>query len=196
MHTSHIEADTGGEMLQSFRFYWPAAILAIISVVCTPADVHAQAAKATQSANPPFSLTLSAVQPIVKAGSDVWVNVTLKNKSDHKISVYKENTDDQGGFVYQFNVSDDKGALVPETKFARRLNCHLTADELAKEPCVGLRSGGHIPVDPRGTMEDRMNVSRLHDLSQPGKYTIQVERYDDESKTFVKSNTITVIVTP
>jgi C4-type Zn-finger protein len=33
-------------------------------------------------------------------------------------------------------------------------------------------------------------------MSKPGKYSIQVERIDDESKTVVKSNTITVTVTP
>ena len=32
-------------------------------------------------------------------------------------------------------------------------------------------------------------------LKEPGKYTIQAQRYDDQSKTLVKSNIITVTVT-
>jgi hypothetical protein len=39
-------------------------------------------------------------------------------------------------------------------------------------------------------------VNDLYDLRQPGQYTIQVRRWDDETKTWVKSNTITVTVTP
>lgn len=46
------------------------------------------------------------------------------------------------------------------------------------------------------TMADRVNVSKLYDLNQPGKHTIQFERLDAEIKTFVKSNEITVTVTP
>jgi hypothetical protein len=32
-------------------------------------------------------------------------------------------------------------------------------------------------------------------LNEPGKYTVQAQRYDEESKTLVKSNVITVTVT-
>jgi hypothetical protein len=41
-----------------------------------------------------------------------------------------------------------------------------------------------------------ISVSDLYDLSKPGQYTIQVRRWDDETKTWVKSNTLTVTVTP
>ena len=41
-----------------------------------------------------------------------------------------------------------------------------------------------------------VSVSDLYDLSKPGQYTIQVRRWDDDTKTWVKSNTITVTVTP
>ena len=36
----------------------------------------------------------------------------------------------------------------------------------------------------------------LYDMSRPGDYTIQVSHFDDETKTWVKSNKITVTVTP
>jgi hypothetical protein len=39
-------------------------------------------------------------------------------------------------------------------------------------------------------------VSRLYDLSKPGKYAIQVTRPDLGSRTLVKSNAVTVTITP
>jgi hypothetical protein len=39
-------------------------------------------------------------------------------------------------------------------------------------------------------------LNDFYDLSAPGQYTIQVRRWDDETKTWVKSNTLTVTVSP
>jgi len=51
-------------------------------------------------------------------------------------------------------------------------------------------------LDPGKSVTNRVNVTQVYDLSRPGKYTIQVKQYDDESKSFVKPNKITVTVTP
>jgi hypothetical protein len=47
-----------------------------------------------------------------------------------------------------------------------------------------------------GLARAELVVSRMYDLSKPGKYTIHVTRYDYASKTIVKSNPITVTITP
>jgi hypothetical protein len=39
-------------------------------------------------------------------------------------------------------------------------------------------------------------ISEEYDFSQPGQYTIQLSRFDSETKTWVKSNIITVTVVP
>ena len=49
---------------------------------------------------------------------------------------------------------------------------------------------------PGESWRDLILMKNLYDLSQPGQYTIQVRRWDDETKTWVKSNTLTVTVTP
>lgn len=51
-------------------------------------------------------------------------------------------------------------------------------------------------MKPGETMTDRVNVSKVYDLTQPGRYTIQFQRLDPETKTFVKSNEITVTLRP
>ena len=131
-----------------------------------------------------------------KAGSAVWVDVTMENKTDHDISVYRENTVDQGGFVYKTYVWDEKGAIVPETKFGKRIQDHDTPEERVREPYVIVKSGGDANLKPGQKITDRVEVTKLYFLLHPGKYTIQLQRFDMESKSFLKSNKVTVTVTP
>jgi hypothetical protein len=53
-------------------------------------------------------------------------------------------------------------------------------------------------IHPGETFEKEQDVSRLFDMTEPGKYVIQVYRRatDDGRGATVKSNTITVTVTP
>ena len=64
-----------------------------------------------------------------------------------------------------------------------------------KPTMVVTHGGGPRLVKADGTLTDTIDLNKLYDL-QPGKYTIQVERLDEDGKTVVKSNTITVNVTP
>ncbi len=57
-------------------------------------------------------------------------------------------------------------------------------------------SGGPRSVKPRETLADVIQLDKLYDLSKPDKYAIQVERIDDDTKAIVKSNKLTVTVTP
>ena len=120
-----------------------------------------------------------------------WVVATVENKSDHDLPVYRAISSDmdQGGWVYTVDVRDDKGVARPETRF------YIFAQ--GRDPDAAKRtSGWATKVKPGGTLADRVKVSKLYDLNQPGKYTIQFQRLDPQTKTFVKSNEITVTVTP
>ena len=58
-----------------------------------------------------------------------------------------------------------------------------------------LGSGGYVRLLSHKSITDRLNLNKLYKLSRPGKYTIQVNRYDD-AKTLVKSNIIAVTLAP
>src|SRR5690348_13128629 len=65
--------------------------------------------------------------------------------------------------------------------------------------CLPGRAGGSphglaVLPEPGATFSEDLDLSNLYDLSRPGKYAIQVSRLDLESKTEVRSNTITVTV--
>jgi hypothetical protein len=89
---------------------------------------------------------------------------------------------DQGGWIYKVAVQDQKGQEPPKTEFSRF--------------CCPIASLFGTPLQAHKTLTDRVNVSKLYDLSRPGKYTIQFRRLDPDTKTFVLSNKITVEVTP
>lgn len=177
-------------MRESYHFRWTVTILGI-GAACFSTCSGAQNTTKTQNVTATFSVTISPEKPTVKVGSPVWLVATIENKSDHDLPVYRviSSDTDQGGWVYTVDVRDDKGVARPETKFYRFAQ--------GRDPDVAKRTSvWATKVKPGETTADRVNVSKLYDLNQPGKYTIQFQRLDPQTKTFVKSNEITVTVTP
>jgi len=166
------------------------AILA--SIVAVSVNSGAQCSQRTQGAQPVLSLSLTAAEKTVKAGSPLWVNVTAINKSNHDVSLWR---DAKGGF--EVEVRNQKGGLAHETKFGRFRNGHVDLRRIAPEDvhelsssgaCVSLKAGQKLP--------DKINVSLMYEPLQPGKYTIQVSAQDPESTKVVKSNPMIVTVIP
>ena len=160
----------------------PSAIFTILLTI-DPTPGQVQKAKGLSPAD--AVLILNAKESSVKSGGAIWVDVTVENKSDHVLLVYRELTgvgDDQGGWVYYSDVHDNEGRKPQPTKFL--------------EERGGFGSGGYIHLKPGKTMTDRINICKLLDLSRPGKYSIQVYRRDGMGNTTLRSNTITVTVTP
>jgi len=153
--------------------------------------------KELQTVSARFSLSVSIPDAAVKVGAPIWVIVTKENTSDQNLSVYRAiaGDSDQGGWVYRVIAQDEKGRKAPKTKFGRHVQGPETADE-AIEPASMVGSGGYIPLAPHKSISDRINIGKLYDLTHAGKYTVQVQEFDEESKTYVKSNPITVTVTP
>lgn len=177
-------------MRESFHLRWVVTIL-VIACARFSTCLRAQNAPKTQHLTASFSVTITPEKPTVKVASPVWVVATVENKSNHDIPVYRAISGDmdQGGWVYTVDVRHDKGVASSETRFYR-----IVQD---RDPDVTMkRSGGSTKVKPGETMTDRVNVSKLYDLTQPGRYTIQFQRLDPETKTFVKSNEITVTLRP
>lgn len=161
--------------------------------LCASAGQLAHARQVLPLAKPPFTLIIRAEQPIVKIGLTVWVDVSKKNNSDQTLSVYRAASADldQGGWVYKVEVLDASGRSTPETTFGK----HVEGGGGSRGVSTVIASGGYVPLAPGKTLNDRVNVSKLYDL-RAGKYTIRVREFDNYTRTFVSSNTITITVTP
>jgi hypothetical protein len=134
-----------------------------------------------QPNNPPFKIAVAAESPIVGAGSDVSIKVTLTNISDHDVNegvAYMSGIDLDSTF--RFEVRDNHEKLVP-----KRIYPH---------PELATGSVRFRTIARGETYTQDQLVSALYDMRKTGKYTIQVWRRDP--KYDIKSNIVTVTVTP
>jgi hypothetical protein len=154
-----------------------------------------------------FTLKISAVQNVVKVGSNVRVKIELKNTSEDDISLggmpcgNKEGCPELQG--YHFIVRNFQGKEPPLTKWGRQVFGRPKPNETF--PRVILESVVSFPLSPGQTYTTEIIVSNLYDLSVPGIYTIQIfyaaypfgvplHEYSEESKQV--SNVVTITVEP
>jgi len=149
-------------------------------------------------AEPKFSLTIKTAQGTVKVGSDVVVEAEMKNISAEDIfySALMGRGQEPGSSGFTWEILNSEGKPVPLTEYGLKIN--------GLEPPQGEPGpGGYAPsgrktvfglVGPDKAIVEKMALSKEYDLSKPGKYSIQALRSD--GKTDVKSNIITLTVTP
>jgi hypothetical protein len=132
--------------------------------------------------NPHFSVTISASNKVVKAGSPVDLKIRMTNTSNSEISL------GAGIWVYgninpfyTYDCRDEKGKLVKK--------------DYAVVATLGDRA--KPTLKPGEFQEEIITVSNACDLSRLGKYTIEVSTIDrdDAKHRLVSSNMITVTVT-
>jgi len=143
----------------------------------------------TQTAQPPFTLTIKANKTIEIAGAQVFVWVKMTNTSDHNIDCTEEEMD--GTLVsYNYDVRDEAGNPVD-----------------LRDKSLPYSSPGHTgkhwdkcSLDPGKSKDIELIVSFRYDLSKPGKYKIQLLRRSNVDSNgvrggeWVKSNIIIITV--
>jgi len=161
---------------------------------------------AAQEAAPTFSLLISTKQSAVQIGSELKVNIVLTNITDHPIWVGVEKTREAELEGYAIEVRDERGRLQRTSHYYWSLGRigrsklrvpKGSEQDYSDNHYDGLRPGSfaNLNPDPGKTNEAWFDVSTLYAPLAPGRYTIQVQRTDEESKTEVKSNIITVNIT-
>jgi hypothetical protein len=140
---------------------------------------------------PNFSLTISLAQDTAKTGSEVTVKILLKNITDHEIRIGGKGMlpgDDVVPANCRAIVTDGKGTRAPYTKYGERMWSRPLEEGFDGRLIFGaMKAGGQGAFD--------LVLSRLYDLSKPGKYTIEVHYPDYDSGVIVKSNKITLTIT-
>lgn len=136
------------------------------------------------TAKEPFTVVINVETPIVKAGSGVSVNGRLTNISNQPLDTSGCYCGPSGLDSYlTWEVRDDKGHLA-----AKRVYPH---PELATSSAILERT-----VKQGESLAGSQDISRLYDMSRPGKYVIQASRPVSDAKDacVVKSNKVTVTV--
>jgi TonB family protein len=134
--------------------------------------------------NPPqYSIVISAAEAVVKSRSAAIVNAFFINTSSHRINLSMDEAD------YQTYVRDGHWDLARHTEYGQ-----LLADREQRLRASGAASFFTIPLEPGETTKAQINLTRLFDLRQPGRYLIYVQGYDRENQARVVSNQIDLTV--
>jgi len=132
----------------------------------------------------PFRIVIKVETPVVKTGSGVSVTGRLTNVSNQPIDASGCYCGPSGLDSYlTWEVRDDKGQLA-----AKRIYAH---PELATGSAILNRI-----INPGESIAGSQDISRLYDMSRPGKYVVQASRHASDAKNshVVKSNRVTVTV--
>jgi hypothetical protein len=161
---------------------------------------------AAQETAPTFTILITTKPGTFKSGSELRVNVLLTNISDHPIELYVDKRGAAELEGYLIEVRDIQGRLQRTSRYywslGRRGGSRLRVPKGSEHDYSdgeeeGLAPGsfGYVNPYPGKTNDAWFDVSKVYGPLPPGKYTIQVQRTDEESKVVVKSNMITVNIT-
>jgi hypothetical protein len=152
----------------------------VTTAMGSPQGSHAHSPRAS------FSLSITAKEHKVQAGSGVRVKLIMKNTSAREINLDFEPY--KGFFDCYFQVFDQAGLPVPPTKYS-----HYACLEAGFLPWSTTCCPG-ISLAPGQSVEPELHLTRLFDLTRPGKYSILAAQVDMETHSIVKSNTVSITV--
>ena len=140
---------------------------------------------------PLFSLTLATPTAPLKSGAELRLLVTVTNTSERTIGFIRSPGEiPDEWFRYKVHIHNEAGQSAPASGHARELKNKQTFD---------FQSSYARWLKPGESFADNVEITKLYDLSQPGMYTISVEREFPPAQNLgvgsIKSNTITVTVT-
>jgi hypothetical protein len=139
-----------------------------------------------QSPGCSLSLTISAPRTKAKSASDVRIAVTLKNNSEKTCSFTRRPGPD---LRYDVLVVDGNGKLAPKTRFYH---------EASDEPPGAIHGGSYIveTVKPGEELHGELTLGTFFELTRQDKYVVHLQFRDPSSGTTVKSNALSIDVTP
>jgi Gram-negative bacterial TonB protein C-terminal len=145
-----------------------------------------------QTARPSFAMTIGLKANTVKPGSEVSIDVELRDVSGKEIQLVRVRT---GPPLYSFKVLDQNGRPAPLTPLGEAIasgkNCYQGKN--GEMRCL-VGSASFDAVAPGKRLPDVFRLSDYVDLNQPSRYTVRLQRTDPYSKLQVNSNTIVIIV--
>jgi len=144
------------------------------------------------ASSPVFSLAVDPPAGPIRLGSPVSVIVTLTNitNGDIYFSILKNGYSKYMDFTYLLAKG---GREVQTTLFDRT----MTGRQLPDDP-IEVPSGDSMlyPYRPGNVFVMTIDLKGLYQITEPGAYTFDVSRFDEYSKTMVRSKTLTLNIVP
>jgi hypothetical protein len=150
-----------------------------------------QGKKSTQVPEVAFSIVISSpTETVTSIGKPLIIKVTVANVSGHDVIFPAHSPLENPLNPFHIEVRDSQGNEVPFRKPPRALSNPPRIEEL---PMLSQRGVFMRP----GTSETfGWDLQKPFTLDQPGEYTVQAKLWLEADKTWIKSNVITMNVTP
>jgi hypothetical protein len=150
------------------------------------------ASPSPQSSIPGFAIAVDGPTPPIHLDSPIKINITGTNVSGKEIWWQWDRYKDATYKAFTFLLT--RGDHEVETTFFHR---KITGRQRADDP-VEVASGSLFPVIyPPGKMFTvTIDLKQLYEIKEPGVYTLDVSRGDENSKTTVRANTLTLKIGP
>jgi hypothetical protein len=138
---------------------------------------------------------------MAKAGAPIEIKAVLTNTSDHSLDFMAHEPEELNYSTEVFKSNGQPEDYTTHGQFLATHNCKVREGEAKGAPsCMGdYGPAVVVSLRPGGKYTTWIVVTEQFHLSAPGDYSIRVSRStagDQEHRTLVKSNTITVTVTP
>lgn len=129
-------------------------------------------------------LKVVALDPEVKSGSKIMIEVTTTNQSKQTITYHNTSR-----FCdYSVTVQTSTGVPAEETSFKKQMDCSGGGLKITGRDIV-------VTLNPGESDRERIELSELYNMSSTGKYSVQVGRTFPSIGHF-SSNLVSVSVTP
>lgn len=158
--------------------------LLVCSALCS-VGLWAHEVAPAESQSPPFVLTIRARANPLKTGSEVVLDISTKNVSDHDINNSRYFTEAAN---YEFYIRNEGSDAVPEKESLARVK--------------GIRFGRGMDsyildtLRPGQISTESVIISDFYNVHLPGKYKIHALRKRKAGDGGIRSNTLTLIVVP
>lgn len=158
-----------------------------------------QAKAAAQSPSDPasaFSIVLNGPASPVPLNWPVRVTWTVTNTSDGDVHwAFPKSTSKDAGYLLFSYLLEKDGHEVEATFFNRKLTGRVRPSDPPLSSSDLKRDTILLPHSPGKMFDMAIDLKRLYEITEPGTYSFQVSRYDDVSRTLVKSNPVKITVT-
>jgi hypothetical protein len=140
------------------------------------------------SDSPAMSLSIDRLLNQSKIGSPLLAVMLSKNISDHPVVIpMAQASNDQVGSTYKVTARDELGASPAESTYGTAAG---NENYTAPAPTVPAQPGEYLCLLPGESWRDTIDLSKVYNLNHAGRYTFQVQRWDPQSKTWIKSDAV------
>ena len=165
----------------------------ILFLFLVPITSFAQTQKPPSHANPGYTISVAVPPGPFRLGAPIDVTITAVNVSGKDL-YWDSATGVNSELPYKlFRVLLTKdGREVETTVFHRR----IIGRRRPGDPPPEVESSGTIllPRPPGKLFDITINLKRLYEITEPGRYMLVVSRFDDYTKETVQSNTVTLTI--